>query len=253
MSLRRDRRARSPQNEASTSPPPLRHPAALPISPLAVGLLRFPRGKQFQPAIAFRQTSLAAGEIGVDMQDGDSFYDRAIRTKLGEATSSASRRAALSAFSLAAPALMSSPRVRTPIAAGRLRRESSRSYLQAHSIELPPDCDVVVIGVTEGYVKFRRQMNNIRQQQPNARGREISHRTFDNGILLEQDHTRLGALVPRGQSPFNASIHSDPQLRSCCRLATARLSLRGRPKGYQVRAAAFRTTSNGGRVDNGEP
>jgi hypothetical protein len=25
-----------------------------------------------------------------------------------------------------------------------------------------------VIGVTEGYVKFRRQMNNIRQQQPNA-------------------------------------------------------------------------------------
>jgi hypothetical protein len=69
----------------------------------------------------------------------------------------------------------------------------------------------VVIGVTEGYVKFRRQMNNIRQQQPNARGREISHRTFDKGILLEQDHTRLGALVPRGQSPFNASIHSVPR------------------------------------------
>jgi hypothetical protein len=36
----------------------------IPATPLAVGLLRFPRGKQFQPAIAFRQTSLAAGEIG---------------------------------------------------------------------------------------------------------------------------------------------------------------------------------------------
>ena len=94
---------------------------------------------------------------------------------------------------------------------GRLRRESNRSYLQAHSIELPPHCDAVVIGVTEGYVKFRRQMNNIRQQQPNARGREISHRTADKGILLEQDHTRLGTPVPRGQSPFNASIHLVPR------------------------------------------
>jgi hypothetical protein len=79
--------------------------------------------------------------------------------------------------------------------------------LQAHSIELSPHGDAVVIGVTEGHVKFRRQINNIRQQQPNARGREISHRTSDKGILLEQDHTLLGALVPRGQSPFNASIH----------------------------------------------
>jgi hypothetical protein len=51
-------------------------------------------------------------------------------------------------------------------------------------------------------------MKNISQQQPNASsGREVSHRTSDKGILLEQDHTRLGAMVPRGQSPFSASIH----------------------------------------------
>ena len=86
-----------------------------------------------------------------------------------------------------------------------------RLELQAHAIEVSPHGDAVVIAVTEGYVKFRRQMNNIRQQQPNARGREISHRTSDKGILLKQDHTRLRALVPRGQSPFNASIHSVPQ------------------------------------------
>jgi hypothetical protein len=114
----------------------------------------------------------------------------------------------------------------------RYGRQRIRQFeLQAHSIELSPDRDAVVIGVTEGYVKFRRQMNNIRQQQPNARGREISHRTSDKCILLKQDHACLGALVPRGQSPFNASIHSAPQLRSCCRLATARLSLRGRSNG----------------------
>ena len=100
-----------------------------------------------------------------------------------------------------------SARSATGLLPDHLRRESNRSDLQAHSIELPPHCDAVVIGVTESYVKFRRQMNNIRQHQPNARGREISHSTSDKGILLEQDHTRLGALVPRGQSPFNASIH----------------------------------------------
>jgi hypothetical protein len=105
----------------------------------------------------------------------------------------------------------------------RQRHESGRSYLHTHSIELPPNCDAVVIGVTEGHVKFRRQTISIRQQQTNAGGGEISHRAPDKGILLEQDHTRLGALVPRGQSPFNASIHSDPQLRSCCRLATRQI------------------------------
>jgi hypothetical protein len=92
---------------------------------------------------------------------------------------------------------------------GRQRADGAiRQFeLQAHSIELSPHRKAVVIGVTEGYVKFRRQMNSIRQQQPNAGGREISHRTSDKGILFEQDHTPLGALVPRGQSPFNASIH----------------------------------------------
>jgi hypothetical protein len=95
--------------------------------------------------------------------------------------------------------------------------------LQPHSIELSPHGDAVVIGATEGHVKFRRQMNNSRQHQPNASGREISHRTFDKGILPEQDHTCLGAQVPRGQSPFDASIHrAVPQLPRRDNLSSAR-------------------------------
>jgi hypothetical protein len=52
-----------------------------------------------------------------------------------------------------------------------------RFELQAHSIELSPHGDAVVIGATEGHVKFRRQIKNISQQQPNASGREVSHRS----------------------------------------------------------------------------
>jgi hypothetical protein len=87
---------------------------------------------------------------------------------------------------------------------------------------MSPHGDAVVIGATKGQVKFRRQMNNIRQQQPNAGGREISYCTFDKGILPEQDHTCLGALAPRGRSPFDAFIHrAVPQVyraATICRL-----------------------------------
>jgi hypothetical protein len=143
----------------------------------------------------------------------------------------------------------------------------ARLEFQAHSTQMSPHGDAVVIGAAKGQVKFRRQVNNIRQQQSNAGGREISYCTFDKGILLEQDHACLGALAPRGQSPFDASIHrAVPQVygaATICRLlsrATTRApSMISTPcpstGGLTVRitSASFSRMRTKGGADNASP
>jgi hypothetical protein len=92
-----------------------------------------------------------------------------------------------------------------PSAAGPPRL-SDRSALHAHSIESSPHGNATADGTIEGQVKIVGYNHGVREQQPNSGRREVSYHAFDAEGSLKQDHTVLRTLVPRGLSPFSASV-----------------------------------------------
>jgi hypothetical protein len=69
-----------------------------------------------------------------------------------------------------------------------------------------PHGNTVLGGIIDGQVKFRGQKNRIRQYQPNAGGRKVSHGAIDDRSSLKQDRTCYAGQMPRGGSPFNPSV-----------------------------------------------
>jgi hypothetical protein len=112
---------------------------------------------------------------------------------------------------------------------------SGRLILQAHSIELSPNSNAVAGGIIEGKIKFRGQIIVIGQQQPYAGRREVQYPACDEGALVERDHARLEATVPRGDPPFNACVHRTKSAVSAaasiygCQLASATTASPNRP------------------------
>jgi hypothetical protein len=80
-----------------------------------------------------------------------------------------------------------------------------RSKPRAHSIESSPHGNAAADDAVKGQIKIVGQNDRVRDQQPNASGRDVAYHAFGAEGALQQDHTSLGALVPRDCSLLNYS------------------------------------------------